>query len=53
MNAKKQEEKRGPIQERECNPADDSGVTPAEVVLTEQRADDREGIETAARLFVP
>ncbi|MEW6029458.1 MAG: hypothetical protein ACOYZ8_04555 [Chloroflexota bacterium] len=53
MDAKKQEDKRVPIQERECDPADDTRVAPAEVVLAEQRVDDRDGDETATRLFVP
>lgn len=55
MNAKRQQDNQQvpTMQARDCDPADDSGVAPAEVVLTEQRADDRAGVEPAARLFVP
>jgi hypothetical protein len=53
MDAKKQDDKQIPMQARECGPADNTGVAPAEVVLAEQRADDREGTETATRLYVP
>lgn len=54
MNAKRQQgDQQVPMQAQDCDPSDDTGVAPAEAVLTEQRVDDRAGVEAAARLFVP